>query len=144
MPIEVWCWVVATVVLIGAAWVTRTRHPLALAAAVVVGVSLALVGVAPPTLFFSTAVVAVAFLLVAEHGLGGRTPKAATFRERDLGQRVAIERWHHDSTARVSYRGSAWDAVTASPLVPHAQSLIICGRRGDVLVLSTAFPHPAN
>lgn len=39
--------------------------------------------------------------------LGGGKP---TGPDLDLGQRVTVDEWHADGTARVTYRGTQWDA----------------------------------
>ena len=58
----------------------------------------------------------------------------------DIGQSVRVASWNDDGRARVSYRGSTWDAELANPDVPRAETLYIVGTRGSVLVLSDRRP----
>lgn len=141
---EVWCWGIAAAVLIGAELMTGTFYLLAVGAAAALGAVLAALGLELPTQLFIAAVACIVFVFAAHHWRLSRAHKSAPPMELDVGKRVTIATWNDDGTARVTYRGSTWDAVRASPTVPQDASLVICGTRGSVLVLSTAYPHPAN
>ena len=56
----------------------------------------------------------------------------------DVGQRVSVLEWRDDDTARVSYRGTQWDAVLDSPATPKREHMVIMGMRGAQLVLGPA------
>jgi membrane protein implicated in regulation of membrane protease activity len=55
----------------------------------------------------------------------------------DIGQRIEIETWLDDQHARVKYRGSYWDAVTA-PNTQKAEHLhwVISARHGATLEIT--------
>ena len=56
----------------------------------------------------------------------------------DVGQRVSVLEWRDNDTARVSYRGTQWDAVLYSPATPKREHMVIMGMRGAQLVLGPA------
>ena len=56
----------------------------------------------------------------------------------DVGQRVSVLEWRDNDTARVSYRGTQWDAVLDSPATPKREYMVIMGMRGAQLVLGPA------
>ena len=56
----------------------------------------------------------------------------------DVGQRVSVLEWRDNDTARVSYRGTQWDAVLDSPATPKREHMVIMGMRGAQLVLGPA------
>ncbi len=58
----------------------------------------------------------------------------------DIGQRVTVETWHENGSARVTYRGTQWDAELESPDTPHNVPLYIKDRNGSVLILSQHKP----
>jgi membrane protein implicated in regulation of membrane protease activity len=58
----------------------------------------------------------------------------------DIGQRVAVETWRENGSARVTYRGTQWDAELESPDTPHNVPLYIKDRHGSVLILSQHKP----
>ena len=58
----------------------------------------------------------------------------------DTGQNVHVDTWHKDGTARVSYRGTQWDAETETPDTPHNVPLYIREIRGNRLILTARRP----
>ena len=56
----------------------------------------------------------------------------------DVGQQVSVLEWRDNDTARVSYRGTQWDAVLDSPATPKREHMVIMGMRGAQLVLGPA------
>jgi membrane protein implicated in regulation of membrane protease activity len=58
----------------------------------------------------------------------------------DIGQRVTVESWRENGSARVTYRGTQWDAELDSPDTPRNVPLYIKDRRGSVLILSQHKP----
>src|SRR5262249_56248887 len=58
----------------------------------------------------------------------------------DVGQMVRVQKWGPDRTARVTYRGSTWDAELATPDTPQAEPMYIPATRGSALILSYRRP----
>jgi membrane protein implicated in regulation of membrane protease activity len=73
-----------------------------------------------------------------KRGLAARTPAQQGL---DIGQMVQVQSWGPDGTARVSYRGSTWDAELASTGLPQAKTMYIAAMRGSVLILSDRRPE---
>ena len=53
----------------------------------------------------------------------------------DVGQSVEVQIWHPDGKARVTYRGTQWDAELARPGAPKERTMYIVGTRGSTLLL---------
>lgn len=58
----------------------------------------------------------------------------------DIGQRVTVESWRANGSARVVYRGTQWDAELESPDTPRNVPLYIKDRNGSVLILTQHKP----
>ncbi|MDP1940839.1 MAG: NfeD family protein, partial [Gallionella sp.] len=58
----------------------------------------------------------------------------------DVGQPVQVETWHENGTARVLYRGAAWDAEPESADMPREGMFYIKEMRGSSLVLTHRKP----
>ncbi len=58
----------------------------------------------------------------------------------DAGQRVTVETWRENGTARVTYRGTQWDAELESNDTPRNVPLYIKDRQGSTLILSQHKP----
>lgn len=58
----------------------------------------------------------------------------------DIGERVKVDAWGHDRTARVFYRGSAWTARLAPGASPLAGEHVVSAVEGNWLVLTPAVP----
>ena len=54
----------------------------------------------------------------------------------DIGQRVTVESWRENGSARVTYRGTQWDAELESADTPRDVPLYIKDRHGSTLILS--------
>jgi membrane protein implicated in regulation of membrane protease activity len=61
----------------------------------------------------------------------------------DIGAQVQVMTWGPERTARVSYRGSSWDAELAAPDTPQAETMYISAMRGSVLILVDRRPAVA-
>ena len=48
--------------------------------------------------------------------------------------------WKDDGGARVSYRGTQWDAELARPHVKRAETMYIVGARGSTLLIADHRP----
>jgi hypothetical protein len=53
---------------------------------------------------------------------------------------VRVETWNADGSARVSYRGTSWDAEPVTPEVPQSATMYIVATRGSRLILSDRRP----
>ena len=62
----------------------------------------------------------------------------------DVGQMVQVQSWGPHRTARVSYRGTTWDAELATPDTPQADTMYIAATRGSVLILAASRPTVAG
>lgn len=70
-------------------------------------------------------------------------PPAAANRDvnLDIGERVNVERWQPDGSARVTYRGSAWNARYAGEGFPMPGPHVIRAVDGNRLLLDRATPR---
>ncbi len=59
----------------------------------------------------------------------------------DIGERVHVDAWAGDRTARVQHRGSSWGARLAPGAVPHAGEHVVSAVEGNWLVLTPSLPH---
>ena len=64
-------------------------------------------------------------------------PPASTNRDvnLDIGERVHVERWNADGTARITYRGASWSVRYQGSGVPAAGEYVIRGVDGNKLLL---------
>jgi membrane protein implicated in regulation of membrane protease activity len=67
---------------------------------------------------------------------------ASTTESLDIGQRVEVESWKADGTARVRYRGAGWDAelTPAAGQAGQPQVLYIVSQRGNTLIVAAEPP----
>ena len=134
-----WIWWVLGVVLIGAELVTATFYLLAVGVAFVLGGCAAWLGASVEIQFVVAAVLSVAGTWAAHRWRTRRgTPPPDV--PLDVGKSVQVQIWHPDGTARVTYRGTQWDAELASPDVARDVTLYIVATRGSTLVLSDHRP----
>ncbi len=128
-------WWIAAAILVGVEMMTGTFYLLVLAVAATVAGCLAFFGAAFWVQVAGAAIVAVAgtFFLNAWKKKNATTPKLSA--NLDVGQRVRVNEWRDDGSARVSYRGSQWDAVLESEVTPRREQMVIVGTRGSQLVL---------
>lgn len=78
-----------------------------------------------------------------------REPKAAPVAQNrdvnlDIGERVHVEAWEPDLTARVSYRGSTWTARLQPGALGAPGEHIVSAVEGNWLVLAPAPAHPVS
>ncbi|MEO6408625.1 MAG: NfeD family protein [Burkholderiaceae bacterium] len=79
------------------------------------------------------------------HWKRAREPRSAPVRSNrdanlDIGERVNVERWGVDRTARVSYRGSDWTARLSPGVAPTAGPHVVAAVEGNWLVLTPSEP----
>ena len=131
-------WILATV-LIGAELVTGTFYLLAVGIAFAFGGIAAFAGASTPLQGLTAGVLAVIGTMIAHHWRvrrGEPAPQPGL----DIGERVRVESWHADGTARVDYRGTQWDAVLATEQTPRRHTMYIVATRGSTLVLAADQP----
>jgi len=129
-----WVWWVLGVVLIGAELVTGTFYLLAVGVAFVPGGIAAWLGASLEVQLVVAAVLSVVGTWIAHHWRVRRNPMPPDV-SLDVGQSVEVQIWHPDGKARVTYRGTQWDAELARPGAPKERTMYIVGTRGSTLLL---------
>ena len=137
-----WTWWIAAAALIAAELLTGTFYLLVVGIAVASGGIAAWLGWDLAYQGLTASVLGVSGVLMLERWKRGRgrTPNQAGL---DVGQMVKVQSWGPERTARVSYRGSTWDAELASPDTPKSDTMYIAATRGSVLILSNRRPASA-
>jgi membrane protein implicated in regulation of membrane protease activity len=137
-----WMWWIVAAALIAAELVSGTFYLLIIGLAVACGGIAAFLGWSIPYQWLTAGVLGVVGVVALEQWKRGRgrSPSQAGL---DVGQMVKVQSWGPDRTARVSYRGSSWDAELASPDTPQAEAMYIVATRGSVLILSDRRPAGA-
>ena len=137
-----WMWWIAAAALIAVELLTGTFYLLVVGLAVACGGVAALLGVPTPLQWLLAGVLGLIGTMSLQRWkrrLMAKTPQQPGL---DIGAQVRVMTWGPDRTARVSYRGSSWDAELASPDTPQAETMYITALRGSVLIL--AAHRPAN
>lgn len=136
---DYWIWWIMAGALVIAELVTGTFYLLAVGVAFAIGGFAALFGATFEIQLLLAAIVAFAGTLVAHrYRLRLATPPAEP--PFDIGQSVKVQAWNPDGTARVSYRGSMWQAEAAAADVPRAETMVIVGMRGSTLIIADRKP----
>jgi membrane protein implicated in regulation of membrane protease activity len=135
---DYWIWWVLAAVLVGLELVTGTFYLLAVGVAFALGGLAAVLGAPLPVQMLIGGLSAVAGTFAAHHWQNARdaAPQAGL----DVGQEVQVLTWHDNGTARVTYRGTQWDAEITAPHAPRAQTMYIVGTRGSTLVVAANKP----
>lgn len=128
-------WFLLALVLAGLEMVTGTFYLLVVAVAMAVAGVAALLGVAVVWQFVLGAITGIAGTVMLRHWKSGQ-PAAAADDNLDIGQPVKVLRWNDDGTARVTYRGSEWNAELESADTPREGTLYIKSVQGSALVLT--------
>lgn len=128
-------WFIAAAILVGVEMMTGTFYLLVLAAAAIVGGILAFFGLDFWWQVGGTALCAVlgTYALYVWKKKNATQPKLSP--NLDVGQRVRVNEWREDGSARVTYRGAQWDAVLESEITPKRDQMVIVATRGSQLVL---------
>jgi len=134
-----WMWWIVAAALIAAELLTGTFYLLVIGLAVACGGVVAWLDWSTPYQWLTASVLGVAGVIALERWKRGRgrSPDQPAL---DVGQMVKVQSWGPDRTARVSYRGSTWDAELASPETPQGETMYIAATRGSVLILSDRRP----
>jgi membrane protein implicated in regulation of membrane protease activity len=135
-----WWWWIAGAVLVGAELVTGTFYLLAIGIACLLGGVAAWLRAPVDAQLLVAGIFAFVGTALA-HRWRLRVGMPAPQPSLDLGKPVHVQAWHADGRARVTYRGSHWDAVLAAPDVPREKTMYIVRVEGSTLVLD-AVPPP--
>jgi membrane protein implicated in regulation of membrane protease activity len=128
-------WWIACAILIGAELLTGTFYLAVLALAAAVGAIAAHAGL---DWHFQAAAACVVGVLGCVAVNRWREIKGVAHSELDMmdaGQTVRVMEWKPDGRARVSYRGSSWDAELADASQPRAEVMAIVGTKGNLLII---------
>ena len=131
-------WWVVTGVLVAAELGTGTFYLLMLAVGAAAGALCAHAGLGPSVQAFVAAVVGAGAVAAWHFGPARRhrVPVAANRDVNlDVGERVHVESWNPDGTARVQYRGAAWTARHAGGPPARAGEHVIQEVRHNELLL---------
>ena len=135
---EYWIWWILAALLVGAELLTGTFYLLAVGVAFAVGGFAALAGAALPLQLIVAGVMTVVGTMIAHRWRLKRVvPQQPPL---DVGQTVRVLDWRDDGSARVSYRGTQWDAELAQPSVPRVETMYIVGTRGSTLLIADQRP----
>lgn len=136
-------WWIAAAALIAAELLTGTFYLLVVGIALACGGITAWVGWSAANQWLTAGILGVAgvVLLWQWRRGGGAAPRQLGL---DVGQMVRVQAWGPGRTARVSYRGSTWDAELASPETPQGETMYIAATRGSVLILAADRPTTAG
>ena len=136
-----WWWICAGV-LVAAELATGTFYLLMIALGMGAGAIAAHLGAGTTAQIVGAAVVGAA-ATAAWHIWRYRQPRSAPFQSNrdvnlDIGERVRVDAWDADRTARVSYRGAGWTAVYAGAGTPPPGEFIIAAVEGNRLIVTPA------
>lgn len=138
-----WIWWILAGGLVVAELLTGTFLFIAVAVAFAIGGLVALAGASFEVQLLIAGIVAIGGVFLA-HRWRRRDTTPAPDLASDVGQTVRVQAWNPDGTARVAYRGTLWMAEAAAPDVPHADTMVIVGRRGSTLVIADRRSGPAS
>jgi membrane protein implicated in regulation of membrane protease activity len=126
-------WFLIALVMLALEMMTGTFYILVIGIALAIGGLVALCGLNLTAQISISAIVGIigTVILHSKKGLA-----FDTLQNPNVGEQVKVLVWREGGKARVSYRGSEWDAEIASTDVPQDQTLYIQEMRGSTLVLS--------
>ena len=138
-----WWWVVAGA-LVAAELYSGTFYMLMLALGCAAGALAAHAGMGYAAQVATAALVGAGTTAVW-HFKRARSPRSAPVEsnrdaQMDIGQTVSVPAWDGDGTARVSYRGSAWNIGYRGAGVPAPGEHVIVAVQGNRLIVSPATP----
>lgn len=135
-----WMWWIAAVTLIAVELLVGSFYLLVIGLAVAFGGLAALLGASAPLQWLVAGVLGVIGTMVLRRWKRGLMAKMPVQPGLDIGAQVQVMTWGPGNTARVSYRGSSWDAELAAPDTPQAETMYITAMRGSVLILADRRP----
>ncbi len=128
-------WFLLALVLFGVEMATGTFYLLVISLALAVGGVAALLGLGVPAQFVLAALIGIIGIVMLRGWKGSRASDASNL-SLDVGQHVKVLTWRDDGTARVLYRGAAWDAELDISDAAHEGVFYIKEMRGSILVLT--------
>lgn len=128
-------WWILALILIGVEMLTGTFYLLAIGVAFITGGLVDFLGGSFLVQLVATSILGSAGCFIAYYYQQANKKKHEAQIELDLGQRVQVLKWNDDGSARVSYRGSQWNAVAATPQTPRNKEMFIVRMQGSTLVL---------
>lgn len=133
-------WYLLGLVLLGLEMATGTFYLLVVAIGMAAGGTAALFGVSTTWQLVLCALTIVAGTIILRRWKKSQVKDSAAA-NLDVGQPVRVLAWRDDGSARVSYRGTEWDAEPESAGMPRANTLYIKAVRGASLVLTDQKPQ---
>lgn len=131
---DYWLWWILAAVTIAAELMLGTFYLLAVGIAFAIGGIAALMGASLTVQLAVSGVLAVVLTMVAHRWRLSRVvPQEPPL---DVGQSVRVLGWKDDNSARVSYRGTQWDAELARAGESRAETMYIVGTRGSTLLIA--------
>jgi membrane protein implicated in regulation of membrane protease activity len=134
-------WIIAGFVLVIAELLTGTFYLLVFGVGAFAGAGVAAAGGGYLAQAVGACIVVLAGVWLVRRWHGKRQPGSAKDNFLDLGQPVVLESWVDAElrTARVTYRGTTWDArVAAGSHAEPGATLIINGQDGSTLLVGAA------
>ena len=128
-------WWIAAAILVGVEMMTGTFYLLVVALACVAGGATAALGFETGWQWGVAALVEVIGTLAVTRWRRTHASAPKLSSNLDIGGRVSVLQWNEDGSARVSYRGTQWDAVLDSVATPRREQMMIVEMRGSQLVL---------
>lgn len=128
-------WLVLGLILLGLEMATGTFYLLIVAVGMAVGGLVAWLGASVVWQLILCAITVVAGTLILQ-SWKAKQKVVSVNNNFDIGQPVKIIKWHDNGTARVSYRGSEWDAELQSADAPRDGQFYIAAMHGSGLVLT--------
>ena len=130
-------WLIFALILAGSEIVSTTFYLLAIALGALIGALAAWLGASIGVQCALVALVSLAITVSLKIWKKKKLSTETIAPSFDIGQRVTIVTWKNERLARVSYRGSQWDAE----LAPEAQSgqdeYVINGVKANTLILNS-------
>lgn len=130
-------WLIFALILAGGEIVSTTFYLLAIALGALIGALAAWLGASIGVQCALVAMVSLAITVSLKIWKKKKLSTETIAPSFDIGQRVTIVTWKNERLARVSYRGSQWDAE----LAPEAQSgqdeYVINGVKANTLILNS-------
>jgi membrane protein implicated in regulation of membrane protease activity len=138
-----WWWVAAGT-LVAAELYSGTFYMLMLALGCAAGALAAMAGLGASAQVITAALVGAGTTAVW-HYKRARSPRSAPVEsnrdvQMDVGQLVSVPAWDSDGSARVNYRGSAWNISFRGPGLPAPGEHVIVAVQGNRLIVTPATP----
>ena len=136
-------WWIAAGAAVAAELGTGTFYLLMIALGLAAGAIAAHLGLVEPVQFLIAAIVGGGATAIWHwRRISRRGPPLPTANDRDInldvGERIHVGEWANDRTARVSYRGSTWQARLQPGALPVPGQHVVAGVEGNWLVLAPA------